>query len=286
MTASGRKILAAFSVVYLLLTPPSAMAETAIEGLANASKSYHDGDAAKALDQINEVFSKDKMDNDTTAKALLIRGEIYEKVSKPALAYADYNSAIWLGGLSAAERSRANEGSQRTQASLGVSDGGSGQTAHGGTQAPAQESGGFLGNIFGGDSSKPPAQEAQKSAAAADQKAAPNPSGASASRSLAAASALPAGAAANAETSEDKSYYAQYAALPDETKALAEAKRLAKKLGASLSGRPVLVIKTEAPQGKHALYRVVSGPLGNKAEADGLCSSIKTKGANCMVFIP
>jgi hypothetical protein len=288
MTASWRKILAAFSAARLLLAllsavlllAPAAMAESAIEGLANANKSYHDGDAAKALEQITEVFAKDKLDNDTTAKALLLRGEVYEKVGKPALAYADYNSAVWLGGLSAAERNRANEGSQRTQASLGVSDGGSSQASHGGgqtsaqasTQASTQESGGFLGNLFGGGSSKAPAQEAPKEA----PKAAPAQP---VSRSIAAATPQP------AETGDDKSYYAQYATLPDEAKALAEAKRLAKKLGGALSGRPVLVIKTEA-QGKHAIYRVVSGPLGNKAEADGLCSSIKTKGANCMIFVP
>lgn len=99
------------------------------------------------------------------------------------------------------------------------------------------------------------------------------------------AAATPQPAATGSEGGDDKSYYAQYAALSDQTKALAEAKRLAKKLGGALSGRPVLVIKTEA-QGKQALFRVVSGPLGNKAEADGLCASIKTKGANCMIFVP
>jgi hypothetical protein len=295
MAASGRNILTAVLTALLLGTPAPVLADSAIEGLANANKTYQDGNAAKALEQIKEVFASKKMDNDTTAKALLLRGQIYEKVGKPALAYADYNNAIWLGGLTAAERNRASEGRRRVQAALGAG-GDSSHASRGASGAPAKtasrSSGGFLSGLFGGGSSERRPRRAPKPAPGGwapqespGKKANPAASPAGARKTAAAWRPSHARPAA-AETGGGKSYYSQFAAARSEKKALSEAKRLARKLRNSLGGRPVLVVRTEAARGKPALYRVVTGPLADKSEARKLCGTLKRKGARCLVYAP
>lgn len=317
MAASSRSIPAALAAACLAVTPipaaslflaapalilaTPAWAQRAIEGLADANKLLREGDPARALEKVMAVFNTEKLDNDTTAKAMLLRAEIYEKLGKPALAYADYNAAVWLGGLTAAERSRASEGSQRTQAAQ-----------NGAPQTPAQGSrsgsGSFLSTLFGGGSSADskttteqlppgPAQTpaASQYAPAAGQQA---PSAGHASRSIhpggAAQAPKTAGKTAAGEgaatpsrkpaADDGKESYAQFASFPNEAKALGEARRLAQKLSGALSDRSVLVIKTEA--GGKAQFRIVSGPLSGKAEAGALCKSVKAKGVGCAVYTP
>ena len=252
------------------LAPAPVLADSAIEGLSSANKSFRDGDPGEGARADQRGVLQEKLDNDTTAKALLLRGEIYEKLGKPALAYADYNNAIWLGGLSTTERNRANEGSQRTQSALGVAGGGGGATAtpprppiaprtlrrRPRQVRPTAFSADFLAAtppnkppLRHRSQRHPPKRPSRQKLPRRPRRRSPSPRQSAAGH--------PQGRNCPA-THPDRGYAPDHPGngrrqvvllpvrrLQDQAKALTEAKRLADKLRDSLGGRPVLVIKTE-----------------------------------------
>jgi hypothetical protein len=167
--------------------------------LTEANKVIQKGGYAKAIEMIDEALrgGGGKVPPELAAKALLMRAESNEKLGRAAYAFADYNSAIWMQGLSAADRKRAEEGQDRVSKGLGVAAPKDGPTpaatastppAAGGQpaaqlapansvqDAPAAQRtgstggiGGFFNNLFGGSSSaqaSPPPQEIPSTAVA------------------------------------------------------------------------------------------------------------------------
>ncbi len=117
------KILLATALACMPLKPASAASSDVSTALTEASKLLEKGGYTKAIEVINNVMSSGKVESGLAAKALLMRAEANEKLNRGAYAYADYNSALWIEGLSAADRKRAEEGQARVMKALGM-DGG------------------------------------------------------------------------------------------------------------------------------------------------------------------
>jgi SPOR domain len=90
--------------------------------LTEASKVMEKGGYAKAVEMIDEALRTGKIPSDLAAKALLLRAEANEKLGRAAFALSDYNSSLWMQGLSAVDRKRADEGRARVTKTLGVSE--------------------------------------------------------------------------------------------------------------------------------------------------------------------
>ncbi len=88
--------------------------------LTEASKVMEKGAYSKAIEIIDEALRSGKIQSELAAKALLLRAESNEKLGRTAFALSDYNSALWMQGLSDADRKHAEEGKARVTASLGV----------------------------------------------------------------------------------------------------------------------------------------------------------------------
>ena len=74
--------------------------------LTEASKMMEQGIPVKAIEMIDAALSSGKLPPDSSAKALLMRAQAQEKLNKLAFALADYNSALWMEGLSAADKAK------------------------------------------------------------------------------------------------------------------------------------------------------------------------------------
>ena len=289
--------------------------------LTEASKVLQKGGYAKAIEIIDGVLRGGKVPADLAAKALLMRAEANEKLGRSAFALADYNSAIWMQGLSATDRKRAEAGYARVQKGLGVStpaaDPG-GPASTGSTsgapqnqawntnvqqRAPAaeqQSSGGgpagignFFGKLFGSSSSqqRPAPEQAAPPATAAVVTQAPEPpqppkaapKKAAAPTVAVSRSAASTTTAATGKPPESGNFAIQLAAVAEEDKAIAETDRIAKKYGADLGGRsPSLMIVPTSDGG--TLYKIVAAPFESRGEGQAICELLKTKGASCMVI--
>ncbi len=282
--------------------------------LTEASKVLQKGGYAKAIEIIDGALRSGKVPSELAAKALLMRAEANEKLGRTAFALADYNSALWMQGLSAGDRKRAEEGHGRVMKGLGVAapaDGPAGPATTGSTpgkpqapawntdvqQAPAEQrsSGGgggignFFGNLFGSTAQRPAEREqsAPSTAVAVVTQAPPEqPQPKAVPRKSAGAppaARQPAPVAA-AKPPETGNFAIQLAAVAEEDKAIAETDRLAKKYSADLGGRtPSLMIVPTSDGG--TLYKIVAAPFETKGEGLATCELLKSKGVSCMVIM-
>lgn len=191
-----------------------AQADNPTAALTEASKMMEKGLPVKAIELIDAAMASGKLPADSSAKALLMRGQAQEKLNKLAFALADYNSSLWMDGLSASDKVQAEKGRDRISAKLGVPDaskqaqaavvtensGGGGAKVQ---STPSEERTGGIGSIFNGifGSSKAsaetqPAQPAQEAPAQAVVAAPAKPAGKAAPKAqVVSAQAKPAPAA-------------------------------------------------------------------------------------------
>ena len=292
------------------LRPSLAQTADVTAALTEASKTLQKGGYAKTIEIIDNALRSGKVQSDLAAKALLMRAEANEKLGRTAFAFADYNSALWMQGLSVADRKRAEEGHARVQKTLGVAapndaPAPSAEAQPAAASAPAarpknqpwnaavQETpseertggtggiGNFFSNLFGSPPSQPAAAPPQPAPTAAviapvQQGRPQQQRPAAVAQALAVTGSIkPAGKGGN--------FAIQLAAVAEEDKAIAEADRLAKKYGADLGGRsPQLMIVPTNDGG--TLYKIVAAPFETRGESQATCELLKTKGVNCMVI--
>lgn len=282
----------------------SAHAQDPTAALGEAYKLMQQGLHVKAIEIIDATLKSNTIESKLAAKAMLMRAEANEKLGRTAFALADYNSAIWMQGLSPSDKAKAETGAKRVTAGLGVSNAaGSGatssgsQTAQAGTQSPPANEGssdpfGFFTNLFSTSSnqeqtaaqqpvaapqpvaSNQPAQPAaspqQQPAAAPQRQASVEPQ----------ASGEPPAAASAANPTGD--FAIQLAALRSEDDAIFEVERLSKRHKAVLAGRlPKVTIHPTQDGG--TLYKVVAEPF-ERGEGTATCELLKTKGTQCMLI--
>jgi cell division septation protein DedD len=304
-------LLAAF-LAGAALQPALAQTADVTAALTEASKTLQKGGYAKAIEIIDNALRSGKVQSDLAAKALLMRAEANEKLGRTAFAFADYNSALWMQGLSVADRKRAEEGHARVQKTLGVAAPKDAPTPPTGAEtaaAPAsgpskpknqpwdaavQETpseertgstggiGGFFNNLFGAPPSQPAAAPPQPAPTAAV--VTPVQQGKQAGRPQQKPAPTPAPAVTGSIKPADKGNFAiQLAALAEEDKAIAEADRLAKKYGSDLGGRsPQLMIVPTSDGG--TLYKIVAAPFETRSDGAAACEFLKAKGLSCMVI--
>lgn len=99
-----------------------ARADEVTAGLAQAHEMMQQGAYVKAIDIITNIIASGKAQADMAAKALLMRGQAREKLGRQAFALADYNQALWMQGLSEADKELAEAGKARIQGGLGVNE--------------------------------------------------------------------------------------------------------------------------------------------------------------------
>lgn len=99
-----------------------AHADEVTSGLAQANKIIQSGSYAKAVELITNVLASGKAQADMAAKALLMRAQANEKLGNQAFALADYNQALWMQGLSPADKKQAEDGRARIQGNLDVKE--------------------------------------------------------------------------------------------------------------------------------------------------------------------
>jgi hypothetical protein len=303
-----RVIVIAFACSFAAIAG-SARAADVTASLTQASKMMQAGAYVRAIEIITTALSSSKVPAELAAKALLMRAQANEKLGKPAFALADYNQAVWMQGLSDADRKLAEEGRARVQSSLGVRDASEDARDTAAAAAPRRRSaaaqpessggvGGFFSNLFGSSQSARREEERPQHAVVAvvQQEA---PTGRPAARSHPASgsswrtnTATPATArvAANTdrpdaeETSGKPSgaFAIQFAALLSEQSAIYEVNRIAKRYGSDLGGRSPEVFIVPTSDGG-TLYKIVAGPY-ERAEGQATCELLKTKNLSCMLI--
>ncbi len=150
--------------MFLTLTvagPGKAFAQNAdgqgLEAFTRAVQAYDAGDLNTAAGLLDDAFEKG-LSKVLSARAILLRAQIYERSGALARALQDYSNALWMGTLPATERQKATEGRQRVIAALGLNTPAQGSTQASAASAQQGSSGGLFGmfdNVFG--SSKPAA---------------------------------------------------------------------------------------------------------------------------------
>jgi hypothetical protein len=298
-------VLAAF-LASAVARPATANTAQVTAALTEASKLIQKGGYAKAIEVIDTALRSGQVQSDLAAKALLMRAEANEKLGRMAFAFADYNSAMWMQGLSAPDRKRAEEGHARMQKTLGIAapkDGPPGPGSAGGStqkgqwnaavqERPSEERtgstggiGGFFSNLFGSSPSEPAAAPAAPQPAPSAAVVTPaQPQGKQGARPQRQAAAEAPVITGSIKPSTDKGNFAiQLAAVAEEDKAIAEADRLAKKYGADLGGRsPQLMIVPTNDGG--TLYKIVAAPFETRSDGIAACEFLKAKGLSCMVI--
>jgi hypothetical protein len=111
-------LLATLFLVPILANP--ARGDDATNALAEANKLIEKGVPVKAIELIDDALKSGKVSGDLAAKALLMRAQAQEKLGKHAYALADYNSALWMQGLSDRDKKEAEDGRNRILTKLGV----------------------------------------------------------------------------------------------------------------------------------------------------------------------
>jgi hypothetical protein len=107
---------AALAVV--LCTP--GMAQDPEARLSEAAALIRQNQTDQAISRINDVLHKAGTDFKTAARATLLRAEAQAQAGKPVFALADFEAALWFGGLDAPERKRATDGRSAMLARLGM----------------------------------------------------------------------------------------------------------------------------------------------------------------------
>ncbi len=307
--------LAAFVSLATLAGP--AQADRVTASLTQASKYIDEGVPVKAIEVINTTLSSGQIPADLASKGLLLRAQAQEKLGKHAYALADYNQAIWMQGLSATDKTKAEEGRNRILAKLGVAEGSgkAGAATETSVQAtavkgkapapaPAGRSGsdretwdtevqtsaseqrtGGIGSIFSGlfgSSDKPQQQKrtVQPVARRVEREPAqPAKAVAQVRTSSVADNDAPAPSAGQELTG---GFAIQFAALHSEDKAIFEVNRVEKRYSEWLGGRtPSITIRATSDGG--TLYKVIAEPY-ERGEGVATCELLKTKGVSCMII--
>lgn len=128
-------ILIAALAMGSMATPVRAADATAL--LGEAHKMMQNGAYVKAIEIITATLASNKIPDELAGRALLMRAQSHEKLGKTAFALADYNQALFMEGLSAADKKTAEEGRNRVQGGLGVSEADSGEETPVAAVAPA-----------------------------------------------------------------------------------------------------------------------------------------------------
>ncbi len=265
----NRHIITLLTGFCLVMAAPCAFAETALASLTAAAKLIEQGEPQQAISKISEVFASGNLDNQTSAKAFLLRAQANEKLGRLSQALADYTNAMFMG-LSATDRSQAESGSKRVQAALAKGEAGTDgwqtgaattRTASSESQASSSDGFSFFGGLFGGSSS-----------AAHKPEASPGNGWSQGTQVTTAAAAA----------DDGRQYNLHLATLTSEQAAQSEAKRLAKRLATLLEGKTPEV--SQMQRGGAIAYRVVAGPFEGKSHAQGICASLKAKGVSCIVI--
>jgi hypothetical protein len=309
----GSVFFAAALSISLLAAP--ARAQSAATMLTEASKMLDKGVPVKAIELIDAAIRSGKLPPEMSAKALLMRAQAQEKLGKQAFALADYNSALWMEGLSAADKAQAQQGRDRISGKLGVAESAAKPAAPGAranaeentaTRTPTsasvkstpteQRTRGVFGSTEVAPALEPqPAKPAvaAKPAAPAKPAAAVKPTPAAAKPEQAqptkAKAERPAQIAVAERTSPTAAptgegsgkFGIQFAALHSEDGAIAEVERIAKKYGSELAGRSPSV-KILGTNDGGTLYKIVAEPY-ERGEATAICELLKTKSLNCMI---
>lgn len=301
-------ILVAAIAVGSMVAPAHAANPT--RQLAEAHKLMQNGAYVKAIEIISATLAVGNLAPDLNGRALLMRAQCNEKLGKTAFALADYNQALWMEGLSAADKKTAETGRKRVQSSLGVkeNDGGDDDEAAARSAQAQQsrqkkeESGGFFSNLFGGSSQKEERPQQAVVAEVKPEQPQPRPvtkpvkavtasttnTAASPVHSLKVANKVehtqaPRMAASATTTNTGSGEFAiQFAALLQEDLAIAEVNRIAKKFSGELGGRSPSVVIVPTKDGG-TLYKIVAGPYP-KAEGVATCEILKSKNVNCMII--
>ena len=307
---------AAALCISLLAVP--ARAENAEATLTQASKMLEKGIPVKAIELIDTAIRSGQLSPDLSAKALLMRAQAQEKLGKQAFALADYNSALWMQGLSATDKAKAEQGRDRISGKLGIAEPAAKPTASG-TRAnagentasrtptpsanvkstPSEQRTGGIGSVFSGIFGSTEAAAAQEPQKAKPVAAAKPVKPASPVKPAAAKPEQVQPTKANAETQPAQIAVAertsptaasgegagkfgiQFAALHSEDGAISEVERIAKKYGSELGGRSPSV-KILGTNDGGTLYKIVAEPY-ERGEATAICELLKTKNLNGMI---
>ena len=280
--------------------------------LDKARRALADGKAESAHDLADSVVKNAKKDPRNTARALAVRGEALVRLGRPAEAYADLQSALWVkGGLAGAEREAAVSARAQAgeQAGLGGAQRGT-ERAHvqaerraasASSAAPEQPSlgfGGFFSSLFGGgggsqtqpDTSRTPAttaatapkrpavsssepQRIEPPARKSDKAHAPPPARAA----TAVATEVPAGARGGGI------YRIQLAAVRSRREAEDMARSVRKAQAGVLGARNYEIIE-EIYGNMGRFYRVRIGAFDHPTEAMAICATLRQSKVDCMMI--
>ena len=117
-----RSVLMATLLLVPILAQAAQADDATTQALAEASKLIEKGVPVKAIELINNTLKSGKVPGDLAAKALLMRAQAQETIGKHAYALADYNSALWMQGLSDRDKKEAEGGRRRIMTKLGVTE--------------------------------------------------------------------------------------------------------------------------------------------------------------------
>jgi len=280
------------------------------EAFSRAVKAYDSGDWNKAAGLVDDAFQAG-LSKEMSARATLLRAQIYERSGAFARALQDYSNALWMGTLPAAEQKKAAEGKQRVIAALGLSPAAQGSKQASGAGAPQSSPGGVLGmfdGVFG--SSKPAAAVPPTPPPAPVQAAPPAPATGQAAAASSASGVL-------ARPKEVGTQQAKAAAHREATKRekppvpakIASIQPVAIAPASSANGFVIIfgsapteaAGRTRAQQIKIALadilvsreldvdaspsggFQITAGPYKAKSAALALCSAMKQRGVACQV---
>lgn len=303
-----RRFLATFLLGMSALAV-AAQAANPTAALTEASKMLEKGIPVKAIEIINQTLTSGQIPAELAAKALMLRAQAQEKLGKSAYALADYNSAIWMQGLTSKDKSDAEKGRDRILGKLGVSTGAekpaaaepraaeSGEAAakpskpswNTGVQTSGSEErtgGSTFNSLFGSSEASPKQPEARAQpkpkpeATAKAEPAKPRPAAIASPPRVAAAAEQ----TASSSTSGDATgkFAIQFSALHSEDSAISEVNRIEKRFGADLAGRTPSVKILETSDGG-TLYKVIAAPY-ERGEGLAICELLKTKGVGCMII--
>ena len=296
-----------------------AHAQSAAAMLTEASKMLDKGVPVKAIELIDSAMRSGQLPAEMSAKALLMRAQAQEKLGKQAFALADYNSALWMEGLSAADKKQAEQGRDRISGKLGVSEPATKQAASGARanagedtaartptsasvkSTPSEQRTGGIGSVFSGifgssEAAPAPEEPQQAKPAAEPQQAKPavaakpapaikpervKPTPVKAEKPARVAAAEPVSPVAAPSGEGSGKFGIQFAALHSEDGAISEVQRIAKKYGSELAGRSPAV-KIIGTNDGGTLYKIVAEPY-ERGEATAICELLKTKNLSCMI---
>jgi len=284
------------------------------EAFARAVQAYDAGDLNKAAGLLDDAFQAG-LSKEMSARAILIRAQIYERSGLLAKALQDYSNSLWMGTLAPAEQQKATQGKQRVIAAMGLNSPAQGSKQASAAAAPPQSSSGGVFGMFDGvfGSSKPaaaappppppppvqtaqPAQtgwqaapassasgvlarpkevDAQPAKAAAPQKAAKTEKP-PVQKPVKIASIQP---VAMAPASNANGFIIVFGAAASEAAGRTRAQQIKAALADILVSRELDVAAN--PRGG---FQITAGPYKTKSAALALCSAMKQRGVACQVM--